>query len=123
MRNMSFALTTDQVRARTKRVTRRLGWWHLRAGERICACVKCRGLKPGEKIERLGVIEIEEIRSEPLARMIEDPAYGREEVILEGFPDLSPEQFVAFFCRSHKTPDGKPCTPATLVNRIAFDFR
>jgi hypothetical protein len=43
MRSMSFALTTDQVRARTKTVTRRLGWTFLKAGDRIRAVVRCHG--------------------------------------------------------------------------------
>ena len=52
-RNMSFSLTTDQVRNRTKTVTRRLGWWKNKHGKRLLqvgdivnACVKCMGLQP-----------------------------------------------------------------------------
>jgi len=35
-RNISFALTTQQVRNRTKTVTRRAGWLFLKAGDILC---------------------------------------------------------------------------------------
>jgi len=50
MRNMSFFLTTDQIRNKTKTVTRRDGWLFLKPGDIVQACVKCQGLKKGEKI-------------------------------------------------------------------------
>lgn len=57
-RNMSFMLTTEQIEARTKTVTRRMG-----------------------------------------------------------FPDMTPAEFVEFFCASHAG-----CTPETEVNRIEFEY-
>lgn len=57
-RNISFALTTDQIRDRTKTVTRRKGWKFLKAGDTLNACVKCMGLRPGEQIERLAIIRV-----------------------------------------------------------------
>ena len=33
MRNISFMLTTQQFRNRTKTVTRRMGWWNLKPGD------------------------------------------------------------------------------------------
>jgi len=45
-RNISFALTTKQIRNRSKTVTRRLGWLHIKKGDVLNACVKCMGLKP-----------------------------------------------------------------------------
>lgn len=50
MRNMSFMLTTAQIRDRSKTVTRRLGWWNLRVGDVVMACEKCQGLGKGGKI-------------------------------------------------------------------------
>ena len=44
-RNMSFAMTTEQIRARTKTVTRRFGWWFLKAGDQVWAVEKAMGLK------------------------------------------------------------------------------
>lgn len=58
MRNMSFSLTTPQMRDRTKTLTRRLGWYSLKPGDRVQAVVKGMGLKKGEKVERLCVIEV-----------------------------------------------------------------
>ena len=42
-------LTKEQILARTKTVTRRLGWWFLKPGDVVWACEKCMGLKKGEK--------------------------------------------------------------------------
>ena len=58
------------------------------------------------------------VSREPLRRMVDEPAYGRQECVREGFPQLTPEQFVAMFCASHKG-----CTPDTTVTRIEFRYR
>ena len=114
MRNISFSLTEEQFLDNSKDVTRRLGWSKLQPGVRLMACRKCMGLKPGEKIVRLGEIEIVSVRQEPLNRMSADAAYGRQEAIREGFPHMTGGQFVEMFC-SHM-----PARPWTIVNRIAF---
>lgn len=44
-RNISFALTTPQFRARTKWVTRRLGWLFLKPGDTLMGVEKGMGLK------------------------------------------------------------------------------
>ena len=116
MRNMSFMLTTEQIRGRSKTVTRRLGWKMLSAGMQVQACEKCMGLKPGQKINRLCVIAIVNVRREPLSRMIEDPRYGKQEARAEGFPHLTGEQFVEMFCKHMN------CTPETEVTRIQFAY-
>lgn len=108
MRNMSFSLTTGPFRAHTKIVTRRLGWWNVTPGEVICGIERGMGLKKGEKIVRMGMIEVIECGGEPLQ------AITQPEVILEGFPDWSPEQFVEFFCQANKVQ------PTVMVNRILF---
>ena len=64
MRNMSFMLTTAQIRAGTKTVTRRLGWKFLKPGDRLMACVKCQGLGKGGKIEKIREIEVVSVRQE-----------------------------------------------------------
>lgn len=51
-------LTTDQVRNRTKTVTRRLGWKFLQPGDIVNAVKKGMGLKKGEKVEVLGQIKV-----------------------------------------------------------------
>lgn len=62
MRNISFALTTPQFLDGSKDVTRRMGWKSLKCGDQLCAVKKGMGLKPGEQIERLGVIEVVSVR-------------------------------------------------------------
>ena len=121
MRNMSFALTTQQVLAETKTVTRRLGWLNLRAGDQIRAVRKCMGLRPGERVEPLAVLRVVNVRREPLRRMADDVDYGFAEVAAEGFADHPtckwPSAFVDFFCATHRG-----CTPETEVTRIEFAY-
>lgn len=92
-RNMSFALTTEQIRNRTKTVTRRLGWKFLKVGDVLNACVKCQGLKPGEKIEQLCQIRVVGVRREPLCYIANEP----NGTALEGFPELTGAGFVKMF--------------------------
>jgi len=128
MRNISFSMTTAQFKDRSKTVTRRLGWGcviqALKQGRpfKLMGCEKCMGRKVDEPLVRLGPIEIVSAHWEPLQRMIDDPVYGKAECVREGFPDWTPEQFVQFFCKGHKLPDGRPCTPASLVNRMEFRY-
>ena len=84
MRRISFALTTPQFKARTKTVTRRLGWRDLQPGDELMAVEKCMGIKKGEKQKELGVIRVVSIRLERLDRMLE-PEYGFVETKAEGF--------------------------------------
>ena len=114
-RLMSFAMTVRQMRAKTKRVTRRVGWAKLRPGEIVCAVVKSQGLKKGEKVEKIGMIRILSVSIERVNRLLTDPAYGRTEVDLEGFPDLSPDEFVAMLCKANAI------TPQYFVRRIEFN--
>lgn len=116
-RNISFAMTTPQVRARTKTVTRRMGWTFLKVGEILCGIEKGQGLKKGEKVVRLGRLRVVDVRQERLDRMTWLSRYGEEECRREGFPDLSPAEFVAKFCRSHKG-----CEPSSTVTRIEYEY-
>lgn len=115
MRHMSFMLTTKQMRSCDKIVTRRLGWWNLRPGDRILAVEKGMGLKKGEKIKPIGVIVIEDVRTELLNQMLLDHKYGMLECIREGFSDLRPSEFVEMFRKSHNH-----CPINAMVNRIQF---
>lgn len=115
-RNMSFMLTTEQYKNQTKTVTRRLGWKFAQLGEVTNGCEKCQGLKKGQKIVKLGQHYWINLRWEPLNRMLNDPVYGAEECIKEGFPDMTPQEFVAMFCQHNK------CTPETLVHRMEFAY-
>lgn len=110
MRLMSFAITTEQVKNRTKDVTRRTGWLFLKPGDRIRAVEKAMGLKKGDKPKTLAVIEIVSVRREPLEFITDD------EVRREGFPDMTAEQFVRMFCEKMK------CAPHTVCTRIEFRY-
>ena len=116
MRNMSFALTVEQVRRREKGVTRRYGWDDIKVGEILQAVEKCQGLKKGEHVNKLDVIRVTAERWEPLTQMVEFPDYGKEEVILEGFPLMSPAEFVMMVAEAnHKEP-------YQMVHRIQFEY-
>ena len=116
MRNISFSLTQRQILDGSKTVTRRLGWKNLKPGTRLQACVKCMGLKPGEKIKKLRVIEIVSMRREPLRLMCDDSGYGFDEPAAEGFPEFGPKAFVGMFCAE------MGCTPDTEITRIEFKY-
>lgn len=116
MRHMSFMLTRQAVLDETKTVTRRNGWDNAKSGEILEADFKCQGLKKGEHPEKLKIIKVISVRKEPLNRMTQDPGYGRREVILEGFPEMTPKDFVKMYCLHNK------CTPRKRVNRIEFSY-
>ena len=109
-RNMSFAMTTEQFKTRTKDVTRRFGWWFLTPGTVICGVEKAMGLQRGEKIKRLGLIEVVSTRSEPLNAITPD------DVIREGFPDWTPDDFIQMLVAHFKV------NPEAIVNRIEYKY-
>ena len=110
-RLMAVSLTEPQVRARTKTVTRRMGWRMLRPGDRLTLCRKVMGRRPGEPLERITDVEVISVRREPLNAI--EPA----DVTAEGFPGMSPSEFVAFFCRTHHR-----CHPGTDITRIQWRY-
>ena len=113
-RLMSVALTEEQVRNRTKTVTRRLGWRSVRPGERITLCRKVMGRRrPDGTVEplvRLAEVEVVSVRREPLNCITDEDTYR------EGFPHYDPFEFVAFFCGHMR------CTPETEVTRIEWRY-
>lgn len=122
MRNMSFALTTEQIRAGTKTVTRRAGWRFLKVGDIVRPVLKGMGLRPGEKIQPLRApIRIVSVQLEPPRALLDDIGYGMAEVRHEGFEGdprfPTPAAWVDWFCASHKG-----CTPDTIVTRIEFEY-
>ena len=78
------------------------------------------GLKPGEKIERLGQIRVVDVRREPLNLMetegVPPNKYGYDEAAKEGFPQMSGSQFVSMFCEHMGGSRDQEIT------RIEFDF-
>lgn len=117
MRNISFSLTTEQIRNRTKTVTRRLGWKNLKTGTLLQGCVKCMGLKRGEHPEKLAIIRVVSVYTEPLNSLTVNLKYGMNEMILEGFSNMQqPEEFVRMF-RDHMN-----CRADQEVTRIEFKY-
>lgn len=113
MRNMSFSLTTPQILARSKTVTRRIGWAFLTPGDLIQAVEKGMGLKKGEKVRRLAVLRVTDVRREPLSDGFQHVGDAEN----EGFPDLMWDEFTDMFCQTHRG-----CTPDTVVTRIEFEY-
>jgi len=107
-RNMSFAMTTEQFIDRTKTVTRRFGWWFLMPEDIVCGVERAMGLKKGEKIRRLGLIQIISTRAEPLN------AITQEDCAREGFPNFTPAYFIEMLQDNYK------CEPDKICNRIEF---
>jgi hypothetical protein len=108
MRLMSFSLTEQQYRDGSKDVTRRLGWKFLKVGDRVQAVRKAMGLKRGEHPVKLGVFEVVSVRREQLDTIT------AEDVVREGFPKLTPREFVVMFCNE------MGCCWWTEVTRIEF---
>jgi len=111
-RNISFALTKEQFLNRTKTVTRRIGWKFLKSNDVLMGCEKCMGLRPGEKIKRLGLIRIVDVRRERLNKITD------ADVAKEGFSDMGREEFIKFFIDEIKPKHGvfEP------VTRIEFEY-
>ncbi|MGN2642516.1 hypothetical protein ACTD5D_41345 [Nocardia takedensis] len=108
---MAVSLTEEQVRAQQKTVTRRAGWKMLRGGERLTLCRKVMGRRRGEPLVRICDVEVVSVRREPLN------AITAADVAAEGFPDWTPEEFVEFFCGTHRG-----CEPSSEVARIEWRY-
>lgn len=111
MRNIAFSMTTRQFRDRSKDVTRRCGWLKLKAGTRLQGVVKGMGLKKDEHPEALGIIEVVSVGREQLS------VITQAEVNREGFPEMTPAEFVEMFCKGHRG-----CKPETVVTRIEYRY-
>jgi len=111
-RLMSVSLTEQAVRKRRKTVTRRLGWRHLRPGDRLTLCRKVMGRKPGEPLIRICDVEVLQVVRQPLS----DVRLELDGTRLEGFPDMSPNEFIALFCEHMQ------CLPGTEVTRIEWRY-
>lgn len=117
MRNLSFMMTGPQFLDRSKDVTRRLGWLFAKPGMVVMGVEKSQGLGKGGKIKPYGPIEFVSVQREALSLMIIEPVYGRDECRREGFPGMTPEEFVEFWMKGHHIKD-----PATIVTRLEFKY-
>lgn len=140
-RLMSVAHTTAAVRDRTKTVTRRVGWWTdkrgrrlLQPGDMVTLCAKvmgrryrcdCADLIDGwsdcpdcddgwcvEPLERICDVEVVSVIREKLNDIVDRP----DDPALEGFPEMGPYDFIAFFC------DAFSVGPTEMVTRIEWRY-
>ena len=107
---MSFRWTEQQLVAGIKTVTRRLGWWKVRPGDQLLAIRQWQELPKGSHQHILGSILIRGARPERVKDITPD------DVVREGFPDMTTDQFIAFFCRGHRI------SPLHVINRIHLAF-
>lgn len=118
MRHISFKLTSEQILARTKTVTRRVTWTTARRGQILQPVYQTLGIPRGGTVRRLGCpINFVDVRRECLSMLMEDKEYGRLEMIKEGFPGRDPADFVYWFAEQNH------CEPTKLITRIEFDYR
>jgi hypothetical protein len=118
VKNISFSMTTEQVRRHEKTVTRRLGWWNLKPGTLLQAVEKAQGLKKGEHVKPICLIRVVRVDAIWLDDMLEpeSPRYfPGSETAKEGFPDLSRREFVEMFRRANGDD-------VAQVNRIEFEY-
>jgi len=108
---MSFALTTEQVRAQQKTVTRRLGWTFAKPGDIVQPVVKAQGLKKGERVEKIGG----PIRILSVDRVVLGDI-SPQDVYREGFPQMTPREFVQMFKAHNGGLKGQ------IVTRIQFEY-
>lgn len=116
-RKISMAMTIEPIRRHEKFVTRRFGWWFLKPGDVLDVVEKTMGLKLGEKhkpiIDIWGnpvQIQIVNTRPEPLN------AIDHHDVTREGFPGMTPSQFVNMLVKKYNVPGNQIC------NRIEFTY-
>lgn len=103
---MSVALTTQAVRDRVKTQTRRDGWLRLQAGDQLALCPKYRGVRRADR-ELIVIVDVVGVRREPLE------AISPADVAAEGFPGLTPAEFVDFFCSTHRGSSPAPRSPGS----------
>jgi len=110
-RNMSFAMTPNQITKQTKTVTRRYGWWFLKPGDIVQPVEKAMGLRKGEKICKIGPpVKIISARAVRLCDI------DKDDCIKEGFPEFDPDDFVDMI-QKHYGRD-----PTEKINRIEFEY-
>lgn len=107
---MSVSLTAQAVRDRVKTQTRRDGWLRLNSGNQLALCPRYRGVSRGDR-ELITIVDVISVRREPLR------AISAADVLAEGFPEWTPDEFVEFFCRTHRGIE-----PASEITRIEWAY-
>ena len=128
-RLMSFAKTVDQIRDRTKTVTRRDGWTDLEEGDVLQAVTKMPFADP-DGWERICLIEVVDVRRERVDAVLgydyrervwgpDDDGWSETknyEAEAEGFPEMSGREFVEFFEKE------LGAAPDDEITRIEFRY-
>jgi hypothetical protein len=83
----------------------------LNVGDQLTLCRKVMGRRRGEPLVRIAAVEVKSVRREAL------DAITAADVVAEGFPKMTPAEFVTFFCRTHRG-----VTPAAVVTRIEWRY-
>lgn len=103
----------------------------LKPGTLLQPVVKAQGLKKGEHIKKIGApIRVVSVEREPLGKLLHVYKHGQAEVCCEGFPEMSPGEFVVFFARSHGLAPRRGvfsdkiarAINRTVVTRIEFTY-
>lgn len=123
-RDAVIEAATGAVIERRKTVTRRKGWTFLKPGDRLTLCRKVMGRKPGEPLVRIAEVEVVSVRRESLMALYGTeygPLYryfgAKDEVRREGFPDMTPTEFVRRFFI-----DAQGMRPTDEVTRIEWRY-
>lgn len=121
-RLMSVSLTEPAVVARTKTVTRRLGWRMLKPGDHLQLCRKVMGRRKGEPLVRLALVEVVDVRRERVWD-ITDSDIAREGVPAYWFDDVYVDTgqptcvaWVQWFCEQ------MDCWPDDEITRIEWRY-
>jgi hypothetical protein len=117
-RLMSVAFTEAAVVARQKTVTRRKGWLMLKPGDRLTLCRKVMGRKKGEPLVRVAEVEVVSVTRERLDDLLRTDISNNEgEVAREGFPGMTPEDFIQRFF-----VDAQGMSAEDVVTRIEWRY-
>jgi hypothetical protein len=112
-------MSIDAVKDRTKTVTRRhVGTWKdLKPGDRLTLIEKGMGLPKGTKQVALTEVEITDVRVETLRHI------DLNECRREGFPDMSPLDFMIMWARSHGYTNGVTHGPLHAIQCRRIEWR
>lgn len=136
-RMMSVRFTEDAVRERRKTVTRRKGWWRkdnsplVTPGTELRLVRQAMGLRKGDTVVELARVRVVSVAREPLRlilptamtrlppnddQMYTLDAYGKLEMVREGFPGMDPLEFI----ETYFTPQRVALDD--MVTRIEWEY-
>ena len=110
---MSCSMTIPQVRDGSKTVTRRAPatWEQLQVGDHLVLIEKGMGLPKGAKQVAIREAVVVDVRLEQLASVTE------AECAAEGFPDMTPTEFMVFWANGHSVRWSDPSELLAVVCR------